>query len=548
MKTPTMALAILAIAAAGRLFAEGAGGGSVRFDFQNADFMQAGAVPEETVSLSLKDADIEYVVRLLARHADLNIVLLKGQLKGQVSLELQNVPIDAALRSVLRTKGYDLVPDADDGFRVQSRDGTRTGITLLPDRGPSPPARVHPDHVEITAEGIDDAYAQALARTAEAARAAAIEKFGFDMPAKIRISAAVKPGEKTRLYTDGRDRFFLIVSSPAKLRKPAESGVFNLYGMCHEMGHLAMYRLIGDHSWMTGEAAEAWAHYLGSRLVDEVYAREGGDLWPDRYDYRADGMKRLERQLAGSPSESQPAGLWMKLAEIAGDRGIAPIFRAWGAARIDPADPAPALREALTEANSNPALMAWWSNAEPVFVAKRPKSDVGAETIEPGELSGGPVELANDDGVAAGKSSIAGSGHAVRFEAPDGEWYLTSVSLHGSRYGYPSAPNEDFHIWLCDADFKTIADFPQPYSTFKRGASDWVKMPVRPTRVPREFIICVGFNPTATKGVYVSRDAGPSGRSMTGLPGQRARPLGNGNWLIRASIDRPNSADPLKVP
>jgi hypothetical protein len=145
-------------------------------------------------------------------------------------------------------------------------------------------------------------------------------------------------------------------------------------------------------------------------------------------------------------------------------------------------------------------------------------------------------ELARDDGKAAGKKSIAGSGHAVRFEAPGDDWTLTAVALHGSRYGYPKAPDEDFHVYLCDEKFQKLADFPFPYAKYQRGESKWVELPVKPTKVPKTFLIGFGFNPAQTKGVYVSHDAEGSGHSLVGLPGDEMKPFDKGDWLIRAKI------------
>lgn len=157
-------------------------------------------------------------------------------------------------------------------------------------------------------------------------------------------------------------------------------------------------------------------------------------------------------------------------------------------------------------------------------------------------------ELTHDDGKPAGKKSIAGSGHAVRFESPGDGWLLTSVRLHGSRYGYPKPPNENFTVYLCDENFQQIAAFPFPYSTFKRGPEDWVRMAVKPTKVPAKFIVCVGFDPSATKGVYVSHDGqkkkdGDSPSSFTGLPGDTPQPFAQGNWLIRVRLEPPKKAD-----
>jgi hypothetical protein len=301
-----------------------------------------------------------------------------------------------------------------------------------------------------------------------------------------------------------------------------------------------MYRSIRNRGWLTSAAAEGWAHYLGSRLVDEVYAREGEKLWPDQYDYRADGMQRLNRQLSAARNgdHQQGARLWQQLVQITGDRGVAPLFVAWGQVDVDPANPEGDLAGVLHSAGDDPRIEDWWQQTRESLVVRRPRSTFTALTTQIAQLSGKTQELAHDDGRAAGKSSIAGGGHAVRFQVPDNSWYLTSVRIHGGRYGHPQPPREDFHIWLCDGQLNQIADFPIPYAKFARGPSKWVTLEVKPTLVPQEFIVCVGFNPTATKGVYVSHDlqANSDGTSLTGLPGDEPRPLAKGDWLIRVTV------------
>jgi hypothetical protein len=150
-----------------------------------------------------------------------------------------------------------------------------------------------------------------------------------------------------------------------------------------------------------------------------------------------------------------------------------------------------------------------------------------------------PRELLRDAGVMAGKSSIAGGGHAVKFKVDGKSWYVTSVSLHGSRYGEPRPPKEDFKVWICDAQFKPIATFQFPYSSYTRGDPVWKSFRIRPTRVPGDFIVCFGFNPQATKGVYVSYDGKPSETSLIGVPGSgEPKGFAKGNWLIRCKVEK----------
>ncbi len=131
-------------------------------------------------------------------------------------------------------------------------------------------------------------------------------------------------------------------------------------------------------------------------------------------------------------------------------------------------------------------------------------------------------------------------GHAVKFEAKGTNWFLTDVRIFGARYGSFWAPKENFHVWACDDHLNPIADFPFPYSSFARGRERWVSLKTRPCRVPQQFAICVGFNATGSKGVYVSHDKTGSGRSLTALPGRNAAPFTKGDWLIRARLDERN--------
>jgi RNA polymerase sigma-70 factor (ECF subfamily) len=165
-----------------------------------------------------------------------------------------------------------------------------------------------------------------------------------------------------------------------------------------------------------------------------------------------------------------------------------------------------------------------------------------AQAKPDGKSSAEARELANDDGKPAGKKSIAGSGHAVRFEAPGEGWSVAAVRVHGSRYGYPKPPDEDFKVYVCDEKFEAMAAFEFPYGTFERGTASWHDLKVKPTKVPKTFIVCVGFDPAQTKGVYVSHDGEGSGASSSGLPGGQPRPFAQGDWLIRVRVTPPDAA------
>ncbi len=414
------------------------------------------------------------------------------------------------------------------------------------------PAVWRSDHVAVSYQGIEQVQAEAIGRVVEAARQAAIDQYGFDMPKTVTVTVTADPELKhVRLFTDGHDRITLQLRRPDDLRRPEVTGAYHVYGLCHEVGHLAMYRPITERRWLSSAAAEGWAHYLGSHLVDAVHAKLGDKGWCDPYDYRADGTQRLNKQLQndGRPrpgSTVEGAALWQQLVTLIGKERVPGLFKAWQETKIDLADPGAALRATLVERHPDEKVAAWWNRAEPVLVVKRPSSEFDARTAKPAAMMKQPRQLSHDDGKPTGKRSMAGSGHVVAFDSPGVGWYLTKVRIHGARYGSPRPPADDFRVTLCDEQGKAIREFAFPYASFQRGAARWVDLPIEPTEVPAKFRVCVDFNPTGTKGVFVFFDTAGSGRSRFGLPGGRSRGFSNGDWLIRAEVDQLRSADALK--
>jgi len=405
-------------------------------------------------------------------------------------------------------------------------------------------AAITAPNVQLGYEGIDDKYADAIAQTLSAALKVYTDDFGFDMPKTVVASVTCAEGTPTRLFTDGKDHVTLTIPSQDRLAKPAASGVFSLYGMCHELGHMAMYRTLKDRDWMSTAAAEGFAHYAGSVVVDRVYAAKGQSLWPDAYDYREDGSGRLNRQLASANADgvTQGAGQWQKLESIIGQKGFPKLFAAWQEANIDATKPNDALLVSLIKLDDAKVapLAEWWKSAGPIFVEKRQASSVVSKTIPLNRLSGKPTKIALDDDSADNKRSIAGGGHGRTFDAPDEkEWYIVAVWVHGGRYGPVRAPDTQFDISLCEPDLKGISTWKKPYSVFPRGDSKWMRFDVPPTRVPREFSICLNFRPTATNGVFVSMDNSTQGSSVVGTPGKPGNPLKDADWMIRVELDQP---------
>lgn len=418
-------------------------------------------------------------------------------------------------------------------------------------------------HVSVNYDGVPAAHAKAVAETLSAAWDVYAAEFGFEMPETVRCSVECGTGKPSRLFTDGHDRVFLSVPSADKLLRPAKSGTFVLYGLCHELGHVAMYRVLKDRDWMTTAAAEGWAHFAGSVVVDKVFEAKGQKLWAiDPYDYKADGTARLDRQLAeASPSEiARGAGRWREMEAIVGRKGARDVFLAWQAAQKDASVPSDQVSQPLLAAavekfdGKKEALTKWWAQAGPLFVEVREASTFAKAQVDRKKLEGRPVKTQEDDGTSDGKKSIAGGGHARKFVAPGGgEWYLTAVSVYGSRYGPAQPPaGATFDVALCDAEMKPVATWKHPQRLFPRGEPKWVRVEIPPTRVPPGdggFYVCLQFRPTASQGVFVHYDAAAKdkaeGSSLTATPGDAGTPFAAGDWMIRAELDRPKAADAL---
>ncbi len=148
--------------------------------------------------------------------------------------------------------------------------------------------------------------------------------------------------------------------------------------------------------------------------------------------------------------------------------------------------------------------------------------------------------LSYNDGTAEGKRSIAGTGEMVSFTLPAEGAKVAGVRIHGSRYGYPQPPKEDFMIYLLNADgAEVVATKPAPYSRFKRGQPQWVEVKFpKPVEVPKDFWVCVDFRAAQTKGVYVSTDSSSDGtHSRVGLPGSEPTETNiEGDWMIEVVL------------
>jgi hypothetical protein len=397
--------------------------------------------------------------------------------------------------------------------------------------------------------GIPKPYGEAFASILSEARREYAETFGLLVPSTVTLEAKLDPSRSVRLWTDGESHLFLTVESLDQLAPAPKTGIFHIYGMCHELGHIAMYSRMKDQVGMPQGIGEGWAHYAGSVVVDGVAQRLGKEIWPTEYPDVAsvEGTARLKRQTEGREwadldPDSRAAKVFYELDRKHGTKALGQSLEKALARRPSGAELMPFFLEALRETTGDSKAGDWipqsvltaeveWDTQE-----RHPDDSFFADAKTLPDETGALIYY--DDGSNEGVLSTAGSGHAVFYQAPEGAWQLDAVQVFGSRYGTLEAPKEDFRIYVCDEDFKPIREFERPYGMFERGANRWVEIPLEPVAVPHHSYVCLDFNPTATKGVYVAFDENVGhSHSRSALPYSHVADLKRKcDWMIRVHL------------
>ncbi len=394
-----------------------------------------------------------------------------------------------------------------------------------------------------------EAYAKALLQIGDAAWEAYRERYGLPLPEPITLRIRLMPeqGERfARLWTDGQQSIFLEVGSEKPLLSPLKGGAHNVYGICHELAHIALYHRMREVATLPEGVAEGWPYYLGSAITSHLFEKLGEQVYPDPHNYHeTSGMGRLLRQLETGKDAATIAA-----------KALYEIERRYGAQKLGAAlDRALSQRPAghqfvllfaealVTETNDPQARQLIPEQLlKPQVRVETKFPDIAQKRLYQGlqmTWHDGLLQLRYDDEEKDGQMSIAGSGHGVIFVRPQGKWQLVAVEFYGARYGMPTPPDEDFRIFLCNERFEVIREFTAPYKLFAtRGEWKWERIAVAPTEVPEFFYIVIAFNPTATKGIYMAYDADvPLSHSRMAYPNSHLmdtpKPY---DWMIRCYL------------
>jgi len=416
---------------------------------------------------------------------------------------------------------------------------------------PEAPKLGEADFTTITAPGarvksarITPEYAKALLTLAAAARGIYANTLHADVPAVVGVTVTKNSSAQTSLWNDGESEMFLTVTSMDKLAPPQQSGTFNIYGICHELGHMAMYRRIRVIGLPEG-IGEGWAYYAGSAVTDEVYKLLGPKLWPVPYDYRKDGLERLGQQVSDPEAVKDPTTRAAAAFYQAHQRyGAEKLFAAMNQATTDKPygkDLMPRFVEALVKITDDDSARGLFPKdlVTATMQWRTADREITDKTVE-GQISvpdATGVTLRYDSGKSDGMRSTAGAGHAVVFKHPSGAWAVDAVEMYGMRYGETEPPKDNFSIFLCDQDFNVVKELQEPYRKLTYGDKpEWNRFEFEPVIVPEGFYVCVFFDPTYTKGFYMHFEKGHQKiHSRSALPWSFVQDV-EYDWMIRVHV------------
>ncbi len=418
----------------------------------------------------------------------------------------------------------------------------------VPEPSPADTIVIKKPGVVVEVTWIDKVYGEAFTAILSEARREYEETFGLSLPETITLEARREPQGTTNLWTDGESYLFLTIKSKSKLAPPTQSGVFNIYGVCHELGHIVMYRGMKNLIGLPDGVGEGWAYYAGSVVVDAVAKSLGRSIWPEPYDVATvEGSTRLRKKIEDKKCkdldpEDCAAKVFYELEKRHGRKIVGHALKMALSERPSGKELMPLFVQSIRKLTGDPNAGNWIPQQmlipETKWQVKERKVDDNyfADTKVLSDKTG--VLLYYDDGTSEGQRSTAGSGHAVLFRKPEGNWLLDSIDVFGSRYGETKPPDKNFTIYICDEEFNPVHEFSMPYGLFQRGENQWFRIYIYPVSVPKRFYACLSFEPTYNRGVYVAYDESVKhSHSRLALPYTHVSDVeGKYDWMIRAHL------------
>ena len=187
------------------------------------------------------------------------------------------------------------------------------------------------EHFKVKYDIEAEEYVNASLKVLELAWTIAIRN-DYKLPDKIKFS--VKKTDRSVLYFDRKSlsEITLEYKTMDAFLSPNQGGKNNIYGLCHELGHLCMYNsTTNKNNWMSYSFRESWADFWGNTIIDSINAELGTDFWPTPYDYLEFSggeymTKRIEQNNAKIAEFNKACQFWIDLNTRVGFENMNRIF------------------------------------------------------------------------------------------------------------------------------------------------------------------------------------------------------------------------------
>lgn len=224
------------------------------------------------------------------------------------------------------------------------------------------------EYFEVEYEEEAEKYVISSLKVLEFVRSQAIEQ-GFYLPPKLKFS--VIRSNRNVLYFDHKKLKGITweYNSLTNLLPPEKSRKKNVYGLCHELGHLCMYYITNNkNGWMTYEYRESWADFFGNYMIDSVYQYLGTNFWPEPHNYlETAGTDFLIKRLHQDKDKGELEGFnysclfWYELNEKIGFDNFSKFFNELAKQKVKNPDAKGKYLKVLTSFIDDNELSGWYN-------------------------------------------------------------------------------------------------------------------------------------------------------------------------------------------
>jgi len=209
-------------------------------------------------------------------------------------------------------------------------------------------------------------YAIASLNVLEAAWSIATRN-GYSLPKHLKFS--IKKSDRNALHFNRKNLKEIVweYQNLSEMLPPDKSKKNNIYGLCHEIGHLCMYNTTHNrNSWMSYDYREAWADYFGNMIIDSLYEAFGMEIWPEPHNYKKyAGMEYfLGRIEIGNPklqSFNNAGQFWYEIGSEIGFNNINILFSSVRDEKVDNPGAKGKFEKVLEKHMAKPDVQDWFN-------------------------------------------------------------------------------------------------------------------------------------------------------------------------------------------